>query len=495
MVKHARRARLVSSLVLAVLVWLAAAAPALAHLDHEDAAPDYVVPGGWYYTQTGGGTGRGYAITDYDGIGFWQGFLRLGGVSALGYPVSSRFILDGFVYQATQKALLQWNPGSQSVNIANTFDMLSAAGYDDWLAAYRQIPQSFDWSDDDPINDWEGTVQNHLRRVFEPQPGDTPALGAARAALKARFLADPNWLQHAGLPLAIQDFGPMVVMRAQRVALQYWNVKVPWANAGDVTLVLGGDIAKEAGLIPRAAATPLDAAEAILSALDPPHATLPAGGQQPPPRTLPDAPSGLDVTRIGGGLAAQLAIVGQPTILASPHGNLRVYVRLRNDANTWLSTGVVALAFAADGAEIGQATGNAAALPPGATRAVRLLSSDPFPVSSSASDAPAALELRFTGTLAVNASDESAISFSGVHYEREGNLHVVHGAVTNNGARPYSLDLGGALLDAAGGVQGMATGLVSNLLPGETREFNLTTDEDARGVVSHAIGINVIIPK
>ena len=72
---------------------------------------------------------------------------------------------------------------------------------------------------------------------------------------------------------------------------------------------------------------------------------------------------------------------------------------------------------------------------------------------------------------------------------------MVHGAVTNNGARPYSLDLAGALLDAAGGVQGMATGLVSNLLPGETREFTLTTDEDAQGVVSHTIGINVIIAK
>ena len=73
MVTHSRPTRLVGSLILAMLVWLAAAAPALAHLDHEDTADDYVVPGGWYYTQTGGGTGRGYAITDYDGIGFWQG--------------------------------------------------------------------------------------------------------------------------------------------------------------------------------------------------------------------------------------------------------------------------------------------------------------------------------------------------------------------------------------------------------------------------------------
>ena len=489
MVLHARRTRFLGSLALAILVWLAAASPALAHGDHDETGPDYAVSNGWYYTQTGSGTGRGYAITDHNGIGFWQGFQRLGGVSALGYPVSGRFILDGFFYQATQKALLQWNPGSKSVNIANTFDMLSAAGYDEWLVVYRQIPQSFDWSDDDPINDWEGTVQNHLRRVFEPQPGDTPALRAARAALKARFLADPNWLQHAGLPLAVRDFGPMVVMRAQRVALQYWKVTMPWANVGDVTLVLGGDVAKEAGLVPAAAATPLDVAGAIVNAVKPPRATLSPGGPQPPPQTAPNATPALKVTRIAtGGLADQLALVGLSTVIASPHGNVRVYVRLRNDANAALSTGIVALALAADGTEIGQATGNLTALPPGATRAVRLLSNDPF--------APAAaLELRFSGTLAVIAHGASDISLGVTQYTREGNLHILRGPVTNNGARPYSLYLGGALLDADGGVLGMATDLVSNLLPGETRAFTLTTDENARGVASHTVAVNVIVPR
>ena len=483
-----RFTRLLGSLALILLVWLSAAHAAQAHDDHEPRPPDYALPDGWYYTQTGGDTGHGYAILDYSGLAFWSGFQRLGGVPALGYPVSLRFNLDGFVYQATQKALLQWNPGTSSVVIANTFDMLSAAGSDDWLVVYRQIPKSFDWSADDPVNDWEGTVQNHLTRIFAPQPGDTPEMSAARAALKERFLSDPNWLQHAGLPLAVQDFGPMVVMRAQRVALQYWKVAMPWANVGDVTVVLGGDVAKESGLIPAAATAPGTITAALLNAMKPPGGALPPGGQPaPPPQT--GAPQSLPVTRIAANsLADRLLVVGPPSVIASPHGNFRVYLRLRNDANAALTTAVEALLLAAGGAEIGHASGDVIALPPGATRAVRLLSSDPFATA-------AALELRFSGTLAVAETHASAISFSGVHYEREGNLHALHGSVTNNGARPYSLHLGGALLDAASGVLGMATGQVSNLLPGKTREFKLATDENVQGVVSHTVAANVIIPK
>lgn len=479
---------------MALLVWLSAANAVQAHGEeadhvHTPNAPDYAVGDGWYYTQTGSGTGKGYAITDYGGIAFWSGFQRLGGVPALGYPVSGRFTLDGFFYQATQKALLQWNPGTSSVNLANTFDLLSAATYDDWLQAYRQIPKSFDWSADDPIHDWDGTVQNHLTRIFEPQPGEAPELSTARAALRERFLSDPDWLPRFGLPLAIQDFGPMVVVRAQRSALQYWKVKTPWADVGDVTVVLGGDLAKESGLIPAAATLPQYVADAILSALKPPGAALPPAGEQTaPPAPVVMTPS-LPIKRITtGGFADQLNLEGTPAVISSPHGNFRVYLRLRNDAASTISTGIELLLLDTSGAELGHAGGDVAVLLPGKTRVVQLLSGDPYTDFAS-------LELRFTGTLAGGESYEKAISFSGVHYERAGNLHVLHGSVTNYGARPYSLDLGGALLDTAGTILGMATGLVSNLLPGETREFMLATTENIQGVVSHTVAANVIIPK
>ena len=484
---HKRYTRLFSSITLLLLLWSSSALAAQAADE-----PDFAVDNGWYYTQTGSDTGRGYAITDNGGIAFWTGFQQFGGVPELGYPVSGRFILNGFVYQATQRTLLQWDSANSSVNIANTFDLLHDANYNGWLEAFRQIPQSFDWSSDDPINDWEGTIRSHLTRIFEAQPGDTPELVAARAALQERFLSNPNWLQLSGLPLAIQDFGPLIVMRAQRVALQYWKVKVPWANVGDVTVVLGGDIAKESGLIPAAATIPLDAAAASLDSA-PPSATLPPAGQQtpppPPPPPQPVTPPGLPIERIlADSVADQLSIVGPPAVISSPHGNLRVYLRLRNDANLSVSSALDVLVIDAGGEVIGHASGDVVTLLPGSTRAVRLLSSDPFAE-------PAALELRFTGTLVGGGEYERTISFSTAQYALEGNLHVLRGTVTNNGNRPYSLFLGGEFLDAAGGVLGLATGQVSNLFPGETRAFLLTTAENVQGVVSYEVGVNVIVPK
>ncbi|MGH2369384.1 MAG: hypothetical protein ACRDI2_14415, partial [Chloroflexota bacterium] len=71
---------------------------------------DYQVVNGYFFTQTGGSPDYGYSVTDDDGIPLWQEFLRLGGPDVLGYPVSRRFVWDGFVVQATQKAVLQWRP-------------------------------------------------------------------------------------------------------------------------------------------------------------------------------------------------------------------------------------------------------------------------------------------------------------------------------------------------------------------------------------------------
>src|SRR5688572_5594817 len=68
---------------------------------------DYDVVNGHYYTQTGAGEDAGFAITDEGGIPLWSEFQRLGGVAALGFPVSRRFTWEGFVVQATQKAVLQ----------------------------------------------------------------------------------------------------------------------------------------------------------------------------------------------------------------------------------------------------------------------------------------------------------------------------------------------------------------------------------------------------
>ena len=54
------------------------------------AAADYAIPNGHFYTQTGGGAGKGYGVVDDSAAAFWSEFQRLGGVEALGFPVSRR---------------------------------------------------------------------------------------------------------------------------------------------------------------------------------------------------------------------------------------------------------------------------------------------------------------------------------------------------------------------------------------------------------------------
>jgi hypothetical protein len=66
-----------------------------------------------------------------------------------------------------------------------------------------------------------------------------------------------------GLPTSeVQDMGNHYALRAQRVVFQEWKQDVPWARAGQVTVALGGDIAKEVGLVPPVAAQPGLAGEA-----------------------------------------------------------------------------------------------------------------------------------------------------------------------------------------------------------------------------------------
>jgi hypothetical protein len=129
----------------------------------------------------------------------------------------------------------------------NTFDVLHDRGKDAWLQAYRQTPPPQDTSGDAGLS-WERVVARHLAMLDKvPQ------------ALKQQFLADPDWLDHYGLPVATQETAESVVVRAQRAALQYWKIDVPWASKGTVTVANGGDLAKEAGIFPGTATTPENA--------------------------------------------------------------------------------------------------------------------------------------------------------------------------------------------------------------------------------------------
>jgi hypothetical protein len=211
---------------------------------------DYPIQNGHFFTQTNGRkeSMAGFSVTNKDGVPLWDAFQEMGGVDVLGYPVTRRFELDGFIVQGFQKAVLQWRPDEGGEFwFLNTFDVLHDRGRDDWLEIYRQTPRPFDNAPDAGLS-WERVVARHVALLDKVPP-----------PLKDRFLSNPKWLDHFGLPVATQEYPNSVVVRAQRAAFQYWKESVPWAAKGTVTVANGGDLAKEAGVFPWLAVTPENA--------------------------------------------------------------------------------------------------------------------------------------------------------------------------------------------------------------------------------------------
>src|SRR6185436_889238 len=124
-------------------------------------------------------------------------------------------------------------------------DELHDAGKDDWLASERLIPAPAAFTDEAGLT-FQQIAQKRLR-LLDSQP-----------ALRTAYLSGPagsDPFELNGLPVApITDFGPVLVLRAQRRAFQLWKVATPFARAGDVTIVNGGDLGKEAALYPTEAA-------------------------------------------------------------------------------------------------------------------------------------------------------------------------------------------------------------------------------------------------
>ncbi len=233
------RFRRIAPCLALILTLLATAMPMGAAADQ---GPDFDIAGGHFFTQAGGGGGKGYSVTDADGVLFWTEFNRFGGVQAVGFPASDRFTWDGFTSQVFQRVVFQWHADTQSVFFVNVFDRLSDLGKNDWLLSVRQTPKPIQinetgWS-------WDQVVAGRL------------ALLDAAPAIKAKYydvVGDP--IQANGLPTsAVTDEGNALVLRAQRVVFQLWKEDVPWAKKGDATMALGGDVAKETGILPNLAA-------------------------------------------------------------------------------------------------------------------------------------------------------------------------------------------------------------------------------------------------
>src|SRR5262245_40271003 len=231
----------------------------------------------------------GFSVSDADGVPFLSEFRRFGGVQAVGFPASKRFQWDGFTVQVFQRVIFQWRPDVRQAYFVNVFDRLHDLGKDDWLLAAKQTPRH------DPTL---GDVNARLALLDE------------RPAIKAKFYAvvgDP--LQANGAPTSrVQDMGNHYALRAQRVVFQEWKEDVPWARRGQVTVALGGDIAKERGMVPSAASTPQPplADGRVVDEVSPAAPTPTAGPAAPlgasvgPIRTAP-AELSLRVADVGSG--------------------------------------------------------------------------------------------------------------------------------------------------------------------------------------------------
>jgi hypothetical protein len=207
---------------------------------------DWDLPGGHFYTQAngfGGSANLGYEVMDDSNAAMWTEFQRLGGVQQVGYPISGRFQYKGFLTQVFQRLTLQWRPELSQAVPVNVFDELGAFGADAWLDSMRQVPSPGDMSSEVGLS-FDEVVAQRLA-MLDPYP-----------ELASFYAAVPDALDLYGLPVAVKNYGPVVVVRLQRATLQLWAINTPFAAAGTVIPGNASDIAKEVGLWPASATAP-----------------------------------------------------------------------------------------------------------------------------------------------------------------------------------------------------------------------------------------------
>ncbi|GIW09627.1 MAG: hypothetical protein KatS3mg061_0684 [Dehalococcoidia bacterium] len=256
---------------------------------------DFAVLNGYFYSQANGDeqSPYGFTISDNGGDLFYSEFRRYGGVAVLGYPISRRFLLDGFPSQAFQKGILQWRKNEGRAVFVNVFDKLSEAGYDDWLRTVRLVPNK--------------TIPEEAKGVpFEQIIVARQAVLNDNPQIRAAYFAVRDPILQYGLPTSrIEDLGPVLVVRLQRAVIQLWKTDQPWAKAGQVTIANGGDVFKEAGLIPGSAGTPHPApgyenegpAPVLKAPVAPPQPAQRAVAA-PPPASTPQANAAASTTQI-----------------------------------------------------------------------------------------------------------------------------------------------------------------------------------------------------
>jgi hypothetical protein len=88
---------------------------------------DYAIPNGHFFTQSAPGqNGNGYRVANEAGIPFWDAFREQGGLDALGYPLTRRFVWNGTVVQAFQKGVLRWLPAESRAELKSPAEIGAA---------------------------------------------------------------------------------------------------------------------------------------------------------------------------------------------------------------------------------------------------------------------------------------------------------------------------------------------------------------------------------
>lgn len=209
---------------------------------------DWDIADGHFYTQTNGeipGTqATGFAVRNADGVPFWNEYQRLGGFVTVGYPISSRFQWKGFTTQVFQRAVMQWNPDANKVEMANTMDELHLAGKDEWLLKEYQVPKSVP-DDFDAGRTWEEARDNRMLFIGKSQ------------AMVDKYMSVPDPLATYGLPSsAIEEMEDHKALRLQRGVLRQWTKDMPGVRAGEVTVANSGEMILASGLLTTATTTP-----------------------------------------------------------------------------------------------------------------------------------------------------------------------------------------------------------------------------------------------
>lgn len=192
--------------------------------------PEAGVPldSGCLFTITGSDTPAatdGFAVTNDHGVPLWD-FVQEKDLQAIGYPISQRWADGPFTLQAFQKVILQWDPVRGRMNYYNTLDAL-ANRY-----SHVELPNvpAHAVLAADVGADFSQVIRNHLAILDE------------NTRIKARFLAEPDWLNLYGLPIQYEarevNGNPegLQVLRTQRTVFEIWNVPAPGTTLGQVQL-------------------------------------------------------------------------------------------------------------------------------------------------------------------------------------------------------------------------------------------------------------------